>query len=847
MKKLLLGALLILSGVMFSHKTPVFAENNTVSTQTEVLTFLENQNQYNVGNISEFAINDSNIFYVNNTFNQFNTVTKTNYNPPYENVTSIKQTENYIGFLSNGYLKLLKNSNEITVPGLNEHCDFFNLYEQDGNLYISYVKDSTLHFIKINSDLEIVIERDENFGTQQIVATCLTDTHSYLIVKNSATSYGLLKVDNLTFQAVALPAFNHLNCTGIELIVNNNENYFILTTSLNQKLVILKEVEVTDGSETYTDIVTLSYTSKQIEGTQNVSFSLGELSEISDVKWFNSKIYVADSLNKNIQAFNFNFEDEPLTPSHIVLTSSSFEAGYFKNVNDFCVIDNNNLLISDTGHNRLQTIKDGQIEVVNSYLTTTLQNPKHYLTSNNQTFYFYNNGKLIKQTGNNIVEVNIGSNIADLKVDAYNNIYYLDYNLNKLITIKSNKTTLDEVIINLNLNQNSKLEILNEGLVINTNNSFTYYNFNGESISNITLPDPEIAIDFTSDFYGSLYVLTTTGITKIENIEGVLSLSTTLNYNTTNLTLIRFNKVTGDLIAYNNHNCNFIKISNSNFASSLSGYSHLCNPVELEPQTTILESGTVNKNTYIYQFPYSTGLYKQFTKDTIVFVLGEIENSYYIMFNSNNTIDYGYIHKTDLSVTTPDVKPINKVTVINKNIKLYKLPTILRDGTNSFAYTTMQLNTELNVVNFNLNSIDNSEYFAVLTNDNKILYVNSSDVTLSTSTDIAPLPDLNAEVLSTNGNTVKLYSTNNTSSSVILELKNNQKVYVENYDSTKEFTYITVITESKEEVSGYVLTKNLKLIENNPNLTSAYILLGVAILIGVASILIYVKYKKSND
>ena len=829
MKKFIFGALLIVSSVFASAKQPVFADSTPQTTTTEVLTFTESQNQQNVGNIFSFAINNNSIYYVaNNTINKFNTTTKINYILPYENVTEIKHTENYVAFTSNNKLILLKNGNEINVPGFNVNCEFFNVFELDNCLHISYVENSKLHYVKISAEQIIDIQRESTLGSQELIANCLDNEFIYLVVKNG-TSYNLLKIDTLTLSQTQ-PNFNANDCSNIELFKQNGETYFLLTTAQNQILRI--GYLNGDNVDIYPMITS---------GTSKESVQLGERSEFTDVKYYNGLVYIADKNNKCIQSYTPNGTE--LIPNKIEMASVCYEEGYFNGVNDFQIVDSSTLLVADTLNNRIQKLSDS-IEVKTEYNQTKMQAPKFYLTSNNQDFWYYFNGKLVTECGEISKEYNIGTSISDIKLDSQNNAYYLDYSQNKLVRILNN-SVIEAVLEDLTLNENSKLEILNQGYVILTNNTFKVYNSEFSLVSEIT--SQTNVTDFTADYFGNLYALTESGIVKFENNNNVLSLGATLSYTTTNLTLLQLNKVTAEFIAFDNSNQRFIKIKNENFVSNLESFEHIVKATELEPLETILRSGKVLSNTYISNYPYNTGLKQELLKDTNVFVLDEIENSYYIMYNDNNSIKYGYILKTRLQVKDFTINQIQKVTVINKNIKLYTLPTILKDGNHSFINTVCQLNSELNIVNFNLVSIDNSDYFAVLTENNKILYVNASDVTLSDTTEISSLPDLNAELIVADNAKVNLYLTADTNSYVILELDASQKVYVANFDVNKEFTYITVIKADKTQVSGYVLTKNLKILDNNPNITSAYILLAVAIIIGLASIIVYVKYKKSND
>ncbi len=832
MKKFILGALLIVSSSLFSVKQPVFADSLAPTTTTEILTFTENQNQQNVGEIFSFAINNNSIYYVNetHTINRFDTLTKITYTLPYSNVDEMKHTQNYVVFTTNNQLTILKNGNEITVPGLNVVCDFFNVYELDNCLHIAYVENSKLHYIKINNNHIIDIQRESVLGSQELVANCLDDEFIYLVVKNGV-NYNLLKIDTLTLNQTQ-PNFNANDCSNIEIFKQNNETYFLFTTAQNQ---ILRIGYLNGDNVDIYHMIT--------QGTTKESVCLGDINEFTDVKYYNGLIYIADRINKCIQSFTPT--GNPITKNRIELASTCYENGYFNGVNDFQIVDNNTLLVADTLNNRIQKLGE-EILVNNTYNQLPMQSPKFYITSNNQDFWYYFNGKLVKQNNDITTEFNIGNNISDIKLDSQNNVYYLDYSQNKLVKIV-NSSILNNVLTDLTLNENSKLEILNNGFVILTDNTFKAYNLNFEEVSEITTST--LIKDFTSDYYGNLYALTTDGILKINNSNGILSLGPTLIYNTTNLTLIQLNKVNAEFIVFDNNNQRFIKIKleNTDFVTPLNTFEHDVNATEIEPLETIIKSGKVLINTFITEYPYNTGLKQELSQNTNVYVLNEVENSYYIMYNNNNKLKYGYILKDRLQVTQFEINNISKVKVINKNIKLYTLPTILKDGNFSFVNTVCQLNSELNIVNFNLVSIDNSDYFAVLTDNNKILYVNASDVTRSDMSEISALPDLNAELIVADNAKVNLYLTTDTNSFVLLELDASQKVYVPNFDVAKEFTYITVIKSDKTQVSGYVLTKNLKILDNNPNITSAYVLLAVAIIIGIASIIVYIKYKKSND
>lgn len=831
MKKFLIGALLIATTTLFGGNTKVFANENEQNVTTEVVTFFENQNQINVGAIKNFAITNSNVIFNNNNVFSYNFETHLISKLNYENVTDIKQTQNYVVLKTNNQLKILKNNNEIELTDANFVCDNYNVYEKNDCLFISYTYNNKLNFVKINSKLEIENQISKDFS-QNVVALCLNENYTFIITQNDS-NFGLIKISNLTNATTPL-TFNYLNCSQIEILEINNETYFLLVSHLNQTFTILKE-----NNNEMNDI-----TQKSTYGTQNPSFVLGEVSNFADVKVFNQNIYIADSINKNIQCFNLN--NEQLVPTNVVVASKSFENGYFNDINDFSLVNSNTLLISDTFNNRLQLINNNEITTILKYNEQNIQSPKFYSTNDNINFWFYSNGKIVKQTENNFIEIPVGNNIADLKIDSLNNVYFLNYENKTLNIIKNNLTNSTVLISDLNINENSKLEILNnKTYLISNNNQISLYD-NDKLLTSKTLENN--VDDLEIDYYNNIYVLSNNTLTKIENNNNTLENETTLNYNFENISCFKVNKYNGEILCFDNNNQNFIKIKSNNFVNDLINFEHLFNSNNFEPTSTIINSGVILKDCYISNFPYNTEIKQQLNKNTKVFVLGEFENSYYIMINNNNTIDYGYIAKDNLQINKPQINEPQKVVVINKIIKLYKLPTILHDEDVSFAYSTAKLNEQLNVVNFELTSIDNSDYYAVKTNDNKILYVNASDVTLYGSVDILPLPDLNAEIITTNNEVIKLLSAPDENSSIIMELNNKQKIYVENFDANKQYTYITIITDDKQEISGYVETKYIKLNSTiNPGLTSALIVLGVAFVILIISIIIYKKQKKDNE
>lgn len=833
MKKLALLGLLLISTIFTGAKSPVFADSNSASTKTEVVAFVNNQNQYNIGNLQSFAVNNNSIYLSNENFNVFNKTTKTNTILNYPNVTEIKQTENYVIFKSNDSLKILKNNIEVIVENLsNITCDKFNAYEKNDVLYVSYTSNKTLTIVKVENNTIVDKHITSINANSSFSAICLNNNYTYAILQTNS-NYSFIKFNNQTVSQTSL-SFSYPNCSGLELLETENETYFVLTAYLNQTLIILQEDN--------TELVTACQ--KNILGIKGASVALGELASITDVKTYNGLVYVADTISKAIQSFKVN--ETELEPVAIEMASASLEKGYFNNANDVTLVNDNTILVADTKNNRLQKFVDGNIIVTDTFSGATIENPLFYTTNNNIDYYYYYDEYLIKYNETSTEKINIGSDVSDLKVDENENIYYIDYATCALKIINAGSKIPEILVNNLNIDNLSNLEILNNNTVAINYNKLIYLIDLEQKQLIQTLNLNENIQSISSDYYNNLYALTSSGIIKINNNNNTLTIGEILSYNTSNLNQIVINKIDGCIYAYNKANNNIIKITNSNFVNNLQDFKHSVTTENFEAKTTIVTTGVVKNDCYISNYPHNTNPSIKLTNETNVFVLDEVENSYHIMYNNNNTIKYGYIAKNNLTIVNKQINEPTTVIVINKNTKLYKLPTFLCDENNlNFYYTSTQLHEHLEAVNLELSTIDNSQYFAVKYN-NKILYVNASDITLFDTEEIKSLPDLNAQIITTENKTIHLLSAPTDKSLSILELSNNQKVHIENFDASKKYTYVTVITEDKKQIAGYVETKHIVLIQDNPNITSAYVLLAVSILIAIASVVIFIKYKNNN-
>lgn len=835
MKKLLLSAMLLLSATLIN--TPVkkvFADDTSIN--TEVINVVENQHQINMGEFTKFAVTDNMAYYLDDSLHMVDFNNNFYQSLTYSNVTNIKQTDNYVVIKSNNYLKVLKNNNEIKIPELTAvECLEYNVFEKNNTLYIAYtLNNNNVKFISISNG-QVIEKHKLKTDSNKVVNICLSDEYTYILTTTVDNNYRMTKYDNSLESATTL-TFSYLDVNNIELHNTLERQYLLVVNNNNSQLHIIKEQE--------NSFLEVAY--KNTLAPVNPSFKLGEVRKISDVKSYKGLIYIGDNINNSIQSFKIEKTETnyTLTPVNIVVARNCYEKGYFNNIHDFYYINDNNILVSDTDNNRIQMIND-EIKVIDTINNVKLNKPKFLTTADNSTYWLYSNNKIIKIYNDTSSELPTNS-ITDLKVDGNNDIYYLDLVDESLKTIKNGTVNSEVIKSGLNLNNDSKLLLLNNNTIaVSTNKEITLYNISdGEQLTKLTLEDNIKSID--KDFYNNIYVLTNRSIIKLNNTNNTLTLTTPLNYDASKLNYIHIDCINGNIIAYDYHNSRLLKIKSS-YVNTIKDYTHIIDTNNYQVKDKIIDYGTINTNSYITLYPYNTGIITLLNQDTKVIILGEIDNNYYIMYNKDNIINYGYINKSYVNKINYSINEVKTMLVINKNIKLYKLPTILKDiNNNNFNYSTVPLNTILNIVNSSLLSIDNSQYYAVKTEDNKILYVNASDVTDDNTSDIMPLPDTNAEIISVGNNKVKLYRDEDNQSSVLLELNQKQKMFVENYDSKKQYTYVTIITKDKTTISGYVETKYVKLTTNNPFMTSAYILLGISIVIAITSVIVFVKSNKKD-
>lgn len=832
MKKLL-GCLAVFLMALSFNTQHLKVNANTSDVKISQLE-INNQNDFaDLTGITSFVSFDNYVYYtVENALFCYNFTTKSVTALPYHSVTNLEQTNNLLAFLNANKLVILnKDGSAFNLDSPEISAYKFSINFSDDITTVSYINGSTMGIIKFNGNGETKNSFLNDIEINNVVSMAVTSRYTYIIYSVDNKN-NFVKINNDVDFDKTEYTFVYLDCTNLEvieesgtmLITHNGTSALAVLTEQNGELILQKDI--------------------LIKSSTTPSFSLGDITDFTDVKVNGNNVLIADSrTNPNIQEFKLTNYD--LIPNKILLSSTSYELGRFNNVTSVQVANNSTIYVADYSNRRIQTIIDGTASAKTAVESNSFENPRKVVTSDNINFYVLDNNKIYVYNDTTSYEVN-AQNITDIAVTENNEVYAVSNVGIYKINAGSNQLTL----IKSGYFINAHIGVCNKYLAVSFESTINIYSLNPEQLTYTTTLTSNIK-DINTDFYNNLYLLTNNGVVKLnfnETNNNFASEITTLNinYNFDNINCFGINKVNGDLICFNNSVQTLIKIE-SNFVNKLTNF---LNPVDPHNQTklkTLIPYGKVSKTCYVFDYPYNTNFNYKLQINNCIYVLDSenYNNYYFVMYNNNNKICFGYVKKDNLLVFNQEQSLNTQVEAIYKNVKVYKYPTILRDNVDGFVLTNINQNNVITCVNKEVVSIDNSKYYAIKLEDGSVGYVNSSDVRDTTTSDIKALPMPNARLIN-DANLVNLYLNEDVNSYVMLELKQDSQFYVENYDANKPLTKISYVDDSKVMHTGYVETKYIVMEVNNPNLTAAYILLAIGIVLTIAGISVYVAYKKGK-
>lgn len=801
-------------------------------------------------NISYFSNNDHYIAYtLDNTnliiFNKVNRKYTTI--SGFNSIIKIKYIENSLLVADNTSVKIITDLSILDANELDYICDFntanisaIDIYYHNDCIYIGLVKSNNFILYQFNSDFTSIK------GNPVKTATFDYFSNTYILAINNNNAYIVVNQED-----PRLYTLNYLNNTPtpkefirnariIDTFYHNSQEYILTFT---QEILYLLS----------TDCMEIDSVNIGKNGEDNTSKF--PILELSDINYFNGVIYVSDKKCKSIQSFDLieNENNLLLQSKEILLCSNSQDFGRFNNVNNI-YIQGNTIYTSDTDNNRIQILENRKSSIINDLETDA--HPKSILTDNKNNIYFIkdklNNSILVKYTKTEnsfkksqeyytINNSTIGF-ISDTTITNSNLIYLLDYTNNKLVCLTDhgleNKKDLNNYFI---LNQNSQIEYLKglDQLVILNNNKLYLLNLNGNIISQLNVQNTKgIACDLNY-----IYIYSNNNIYLINTSNSTLSLSekqiTSNNLN--NISTIHFDIINRKIYGFDNiRNC--IVTFDCNLTTAPFNKLEINNS-SLNINDTFLPI-TIKNSPLIYEYPYYLGNF--YNSDDIIktcFGIEEYNDYYRILFNDNNTLKSGYILKSDCQIESITYNPINVLTT-NQLVPVYKYPTILEFNNNLLITNRIPINSKITLYAISPISIDTKTFYLYKYNGN-LGFIFNADVVLDETTNITYLNTENAELKSFDSNKITIYEDNKRTK--IIDVNNNSRVYVENFDKNNKYTKIIYKDNNLNTIEGYVLTEYIVMdkLDNSQLIIISVIIISVILLITILIFYLVLKRKKS--
>ena len=722
---------------------------------------------------------------------------------------------------------------------------YADIYSTNDKVFVGIVDNSTFKLYEYNLNLSpkqtSPIKTITNSDFENTIMMAINDKTAYIVAHDTNETWPIMHIQNYSSNET-LSASLKMNYQAIDTFYNDGQEYILTFTSENLRLLTTDCSEVSAITMNEFDEIPL---------------------DIKDIDYFNDTIYVADNNHNSIQSYkidNTNSDEIKLKAEHIMICSSSKEIGRFTNVNNITIY-NNKVITSDTDNNRIQIIDNFVSSTINSLDNNT--SPKAVNTDTLGNLYFATNtstnSKIIKYTlydntytlSNSYEKVGLKTigYISDMTIANNDILYVLDYSNNSLLYLSTNgletKTTLP-----FDLTENSKIEYIKGLDVISILNNSMLYIYSTNSNIELLASIATNATDITSDIK-DIYLLENNSIKLLTiNISNeTYSLNITKNVEDpaiTNFSTVYYDIVNRQMYSFNkNRQC--IEYFNLDLAENSFELYDINNKEFLTETDTIIPI-TFSTSPIIYQFPYGLGKAYNLDKNiTNCFIIekDEYKDYYRIIFNDNNTLQTGYIKKTDAPQNThKNFESINlNVITIHQEVQIYKYPTLLKSNDKAITVGNIPIYTIIDIYASCPISIDGKTFYMYKTN-NLIGFIFNADIVLNESSHITYLKNANATIKTFDGNNIKIY--NNDKTIEIYSLDNNSRVFVENFDKNSEYTKITYKTTDLKTIEGYVLTKYIEM-DNLDNSKIIIICIIIFSLILLAVIVIcYFSLKKKK-
>ena len=854
MKKVTLGLFLVCLSIMltFFSYGQVYAEQISIDT-----IYPENIVDYiDLTNISYFDINDEYIAYTldNSSVTLFKKDSREYISfSGFNGISKIKLTNNTLIVADSIRIKAFKDFDTNKTTTINEisleNIKAIDIYTDNNYIYIATIDRTTFKLFRYDLSLNSIT----NNPIQTITPSIINFDNAFMMAINSRCAYIVYK---------KLPAGEKYT-TGlckISLTSTTNNIQILDTFQANARVIDTFIYENTEYISTFTNEI-LYLLSSENEPLANINISnTGDLStssfpifEVSEIQFYNNKLYIADTEYKTIQSVSIGQDNDTFTLNSdgIIIGSNSFDYGRFNNASNI-YIQGDTYLISDTDNNRLHILRDNKSYFVTIPSTTTA--PHSITIDSNQNIYVSviadGKNQILKYEFNNLIytlsQTITKFNNADLGyissmqsingdtifiLDSTNNniLYYYENTINKLENIN-----LSSIILN-NSSEIDYLRKLNY-LVIKSGNQIFVITTDGTVISSITIPNlSEITVDASN-----IYAITNSEIITLAIENNSLNKLSSINFDKSDYSKFCYDIIARRMIAFcNSRSC----LTSFQLNTDITPFelSDISENNSLNTSSTLIPLSI--SNGLIYDYPYELGnIYNTDNSIKKCVAIDEYASYYRVLFNYNDHLQCGFIKKNITTKVDYTYKPINVITT-NQVIAIYKYPTLLTYNGERIITSTLPINYNLTLMYEYPISLDGRTFYLYQSGDD-IGFIFNADVVLSDNKTIKNLNTENASIHLIGKENTYLYSEDlNTK---LKTLKESDRIYVEKYDKKEKYTRVIIKDSNLNTLSGYVLTEDIKMDKLDNSKVILIIVIIVTLLLLALIIVSYIVIKKKN-
>lgn len=851
MKKITMSLFLLCLSIMLTLFS--YGNINAMALQTETI-YPENIVDYtDLTNISSFDIGQEYIAYTLDKKSvilfEKSTRTYTSFDN-FSNITKIKLTNNALIIVDDAVyvIKNFDKNNKITLSDINlDGIKALDIYNDDNSILIGLVNSSSFKLYKYNLDFV------STAPVQTISPTSISFADAFEMSINSQSAYIISKTSvvadkyttslckifhtgNTNNNNVQIFDKFQANAKVIESFVWNNNEY--IATFTNEILFLLSS-----ENEKLAEI--------NISTPGNLQNSIFPIFEITDLQFFDNKIYISDSNYKTIQSASINILEDntySLKCDEIILGSFGFDYGRFNQATDI-YIQGDTYLVSDSANNRIHILKNNISSFIN--IPSNANNPQYLTIDSKQNIfvsvvvdskiqilkYAFNNGDYtLSQTYDKFNGTQI-ENISDMCSDNSDNVYIL---ANNQVLYLSEDMLISMENINLSsldVNSASQIAFICEKklFAITSNNDIYFFGTDGTLYTQTTIENlKEITADQDKLFAISDNLLYT--IELNDNLASTVHEEfISENYSHFNWDIIKRKMLSFD----NNRSClTFLQCGDS---KSSFDFEDISNSIALDTSSTIIPLKT--NNSLIYEYPYELG--------NIYNIDGQISNAigisqygeyYRIIFAYEEQLKIGFVKINNTSIISYNYNTLNVITT-NQSVPVYKYPTLLTYENNRLITNYFGINKKLTLLYKYPISIDGKTFYTYQEGNN-IGFIFEADIVLYSSKTISNLITENASIHLIGKDSTHLLNEDLTTN--IRTLKDNDRIYVEKFDKNSTYTKVIIKDINLNTFEGYVLTSDIQMDELDNSKIILIIIIIVSIVLLALIIVSYIIIKKKN-